>query len=93
MNKDLENKLHSLSDQDLEMVSGGAREGAYPSAYSVGQRVRVQLNTELGMMVFIGTITNIDFMGTYAYGLTLDAPAPNGETNIFCLESHILGLA
>ena len=93
MNKDLENKLHALNDQDLAAVAGGSRVGDYPSPYSVGQRIRVRLNTAQGEMVLIGKITDCDFMGTYAYGLVLDAPAPNGEINIFCFESHILGLA
>ena len=93
MNKDFENKLHAMSDQDLDAVTGGTGENDRPSPYSVGQRIRVQLKTELGEMVFIGTITDVQYIGTYAYGLALDAPAPNGETNIFCFESHILGLA
>ena len=93
MNKDFENKLHAMNDQDLTAVTGGTGENDRPSPYSVGQRIRVQLKTELGEMVFIGTITDVQYIGTYAYGLALDAPAPNGETNIFCFESHILGLA
>lgn len=93
MNKDFENKLHAMNDQDLDAVTGGTGENDRPSPYSVGQRIRVQLKTELGEMVFIGTITDVQYIGTYAYGLALDAPAPNGETNIFCFESHILGLA
>ena len=28
MNQDFENKLHSLNDQDLELVSGGSGDGA-----------------------------------------------------------------
>ena len=93
MNKDFESKLHALNDQDLAAVAGGTGETDRPSPYSVGQRVRVQLNTAEGEKVLIGTITDIDYIGTYAYGLALDAPAPNGEINIFCFESHILGLA
>ena len=93
MNKDFENKLHAMNDQDLDAVTGGTGENDRPSPYSVGQRIRVQLKTELGEMVFIGTITDVQYIGTYAYGLALVAPAPNGETNIFCFESHILGLA
>ena len=93
MNKDFENKLHAMSDQDLDAVTGGTGENDRPSPYSVGQRIRVQLKTELGEMVFIGRITDVQYIGTYAYGLALDAPAHNGETNIFCFESHILGLA
>ena len=93
MNKDFENKLHAMNDQDLAAVSGGTGNGVPASPYSVGQRVRVLLKTELGEMVLIGTITDTQYIGTYAYGLALDAPAPNGETNIFCFESHILGLA
>ena len=93
MNKDFENKLHAMNDQDLDAVTGGTGENDRPSPYSVGQRIRVQLKTELGEMVFIGRITDVQYIGTYAYGLALDAPAPNGETNIFCFESHILGLA
>ena len=95
MNKDFENKLHAMNDQDLAAVSGGSGDGVRPSPYSVGQRIRVLLNTALGEMVLIGTITECIRMGsgTYSYSLTLDAPAPNGEINIFCFESHILGLA
>ena len=93
MNKDFENKLHAMNDQDLDAVTGGTGENDRPSPYSVGQRIRVQLKTELGEMVFIGRITDVQYIGTYAYGLALDTPAPNGETNIFCFESHILGLA
>lgn len=93
MNKDFENKLHTMNDQDLTAVAGGTGETDRPSPYSVGQRVRVRLKTELGEMVLIGKITDITFIGTYTYSLTLDAPAPNGEINIFCFESHILGLA
>ena len=93
MNKDFENKLHAINDQDLAAVSGGSGEGIPESPYSVGQRIRVLLNTSEGKMVLIGTITDIDYIGTYTYSLTLDAPAPNGEINIFCFESHILGLA
>ena len=93
MNKDFENTLHAMNDQDLDAVTGGTGENERTSPYSVGQRIRVQLKTELGEMVFIGTITDVQYIGTYAYGLALDAPAPNGETNIFCFESHILGLA
>ena len=93
MNKDFENKLHAMNDQDLTAVAGGTRETDRPSPYSVGQRIRVLLKTELGEMVLIGRIDNVDYIGTYAYGLTLDAPAPNGEINIFCFESHVLGLA
>ena len=93
MNKDFENKLHAMNDQDLDAVTGGTGENERTSPYSVGQRIRVQLKTELGEMVFIGRITDVQYIGTYAYGLALDAPAPNGETNIFCFESHILGLA
>lgn len=95
MNKDFENKLHAMNDQDLASVAGGTGENDRPSPYSVGQRIRVQLNTELGKMIFIGTITDCSRTGsgTYAYGLALDAPAPNGEINIFCFENHVLGLA
>ena len=93
MNKDFENRLHAMNEQDLTAVSGGSRKGDYESPYSVGQRIRVLLKTELGEMVLIGRIDNVDYIGTYAYGLTLDAPAPNGEINIFCFESHVLGLA
>ena len=93
MNKDLENKLHAINDQDLAAVAGGSGEGIPESPYSVGQKIRVKLKTELGEMILIGTITDSQYIGTYAYGLHLDAPAPNGEINIFCFESHILGLA
>ena len=93
MNKDFENKLHAMNDQDLAAVSGGSGEGIPESPYSVGQRIRVLLNTSEGKMVLIGTITDIDIGTHIYYGLTLDAPAPNGEINIFCFESHILGLA
>ena len=93
MNKDFENKLHAMNDQDLAAVVGGSGEGIPESSYSVGQRIRVLLKTELGEMVLIGRIDNVDYIGTYAYGLTLDAPAPNGEINIFCFQSHVLGLA
>ena len=93
MTKDFENKLQAMNDQDLAAVSGGSGDGVRPSPYSVGQRIRVLLNTGEGKIVLIGTITDIQFIGTYTYSLTLDAPAPNGEINIFCFESHILGLA
>ena len=93
MNQDFENKLHAMNDQDLAAVSGGTGDGVPASPYSVGQKIRVKLKTELGVMVLIGRITDVQYIGTYAYGLALDAPAPNGETNIFCFESHILGLA
>ena len=93
MNKDFENKQHIMNDQDLAAVAGGTGESGRPSPYSVGQKIRVLLNTGEGKMVLIGTITDIQFIGTYTYSLTLDAPAPNGEINIFCFESHVLGLA
>ena len=88
-------KKNELNEQDLAAVAGGTGETDRPSPYSVGQRIRVQLNTELGKMILIGTITDCSRTGsgTYAYGLALDAPAPNGEINIFCFESHVLGLA
>ena len=92
MNKDFENKLHAMNDQDLAAVAGGSGEGIPESPYSVGQRIRVLLNTSEGKMVLIGTITAIDIR-MHTYDLTLDAPAPNGEINIFCFESHVLGLA
>ena len=92
MNKDFENKLHAINDQDLAAVSGGSGDGVRPSPYSFGQRIRVLLNTSEGKMVLIGTITAIDIR-MHTYDLTLDAPAPNGEINIFCFESHVLGLA
>ena len=95
MNKDFVNKLHAMSDQDLASVAGGTGETDRPSPYSVGQKIRVLLNTAEGKMVLIGTITDCSRTGsgTYAYGLALDAPAPNGEINIFCVENHVLGLA
>lgn len=93
MNKDFENKLQAMNDQDLDSVAGGTGGSDRPSPYSVGQKIRVKLKTELGEMVLIGTITDTQYIGTYAYGLHLDAPAPNGEINIFCFESHVLGLA
>lgn len=93
MNKDFENKLHAVNDQDLTAVAGGTGETDRPSPYSVGQKIRVLLNTSEVKTVLIGTITDISFIGRYVYDLTLDAPAPNGEINIFCFESQILGLA
>ena len=93
MNKDFENKLHAMNDQDLAAVSGGTGNGVPASPYSVGQKIRVKLKTELGEMILIGTITDTQYIGTYVYGLHLDAPAPNGEINVFCFESHVLGLA
>ena len=90
-----EQTLPAINDQDLAAVSGGSGDGVRPSPYSFGQRIRVLLNTALGEMVLIGTITECIRMGsgTYSYSLTLDAPAPNGEINIFCFEHHIQGLA
>ena len=93
MNKDFENKLQAMNDQDLDSVAGGTGGSDRPSPYSVGQKIRVKLKTELGEMVLIGTITDTQYIGRYVYDLTLDAPAPNGEINIFCFESHVLGLA
>ena len=93
MNKDFENKLHAMNDQDLASVSGGTGGNDRSSLYSVGQKIRVLLNTGEGKIVLIGTITDIQFIGTYTYSLTLDAPAPNGETDVFCFESSVLGLA
>ena len=92
MNKDFENKLPAMNDQDLVAVSGGTGGNDRSSLYSVGQRIRVLLNTGEGKIVLIGTITDIDIR-MHTYDLTLDAPAPNGETNVFCFESSVLGLA
>ena len=92
MNKDFENKLSAMNDQDLASVSGGTGGNDRSSLYSVGQRIRVLLNTGEGKIVLIGTITDIDIR-MHTYDLTLDAPAPNGETNVFCFESSVLGLA
>lgn len=92
MNKDFENKLQAMNDQDLASVSGGTGGNDHSSLYSVGQRIRVLLNTGEGKIVLIGTITAIDIR-MHTYDLTLDAPAPNGETNVFCFESSVLGLA
>ena len=95
MNKDFENKLQAMNDQDLDSVAGGTGGSDRPSPYSVGQRIRVLLSTGEGKIVLIGTITECIRMGsgTYSYSLTLDEPAPNGEINIFCFEYHIQGLA
>ena len=95
MNKDFESKLQAMNDQELTEVTGGTGENDRPSPYSVGQKIRVLLNTALGEMVLIGTITDCTRLGSgmYSYSLTLDAPAPNGEINIFCFEYHVLGLA
>ena len=67
MNKDFENKLHAMNDQDLAAVSGGTGNGVPASPYSVGQRIRVLLKTELGEMVLIGTITDTQYIGRYVY--------------------------
>ena len=88
-------KKNELNDLEMESVTGGTGDNSRPSPYSVGQRIRVLLNTALGETVLIGKITECFMMGsgTYCFTLLLDEPAPNGEISIFCFESHILGLA
>ena len=105
MNKNLENKLHSLNNQDLEMVSGGGPDSDfyenYP-VYAVGQRVRFQYFTdynftphggEEGYFVeSVGTICHVAY-DNFSYEVKLDAPAPSGEIWVATRGDWIFGLA
>ena len=100
MNKNI--KQAALSDQDLELVSGGNWDGAenYP-VYAVGQRVRFQYFTdynftphggEEGYLVeAVGTISSVVY-DNFTYNVKLDVPAPSGEIWVGTREDWIFGL-
>ena len=101
MNKDI--KQASLSDQDLELVSGGTGDYAaqFP-VYSVGQRVRFQYFTDYNFTPYadqegyfvesIGTISNVAW-DNFSYTIKLDVPAPSGEIWVATRGDWIFGLA
>ena len=100
MNKNI--KQAALSDQDLELVSGGNWDGAenYP-VYAVGQRVRFQYFTdynftphggEEGYLVeAVGTISSVVY-DNFTYNVKLDVPAPSGEIWVGTREDWIFGV-
>ena len=101
MNKDI--KQAALSDQDLELVSGGAWDGMenYP-VYSVGQRVRFQYFTDYNFTPYadqegyfvesVGTIHRVE-CDNFSYQIKLDVPAPSGEIWVATRGDWIFGLA
>ena len=105
MNKNLENKLHSLNNQDLEMVSGGGPDSDfyenYP-VYAVGQRVRFQYFTDYNFTPYadqegyfvesVGTVFRVE-CDNFSYTIKLDVPAPSGEIWVSTRGDWIFGLA
>ena len=101
MNKNI--KQAALSDQDLELVSGGA--GDYASrfpVYSVGQRVRFQYFTDYNFtphadqesyfVESVGTVHRVE-LDNFSYQIKLDVPAPSGEIWVATRGDWIFGLA
>ena len=93
----------AISDQDLELVSGGTWDGAenYP-VYSVGQRVRFQYFTDYNFtphadqegyfVESVGTIHRVA-CDNFSYDIKLDVPAPSGEIWVATRGDWIFGLA
>ena len=93
----------ALSDQDLELVSGGAGDflEQYP-VYSVGQRVRFQYFTDFNFtphggeegyfVESVGTISSVAH-DNFSYMVKLDVPAPSGERWVGTRGDWIFGLA
>ena len=96
-------KQAAVSDQNLELVSGGGPDfyEAYP-VYAVGQRVRFQYFTdynftprggEEGYFVeSVGTIHRGE-SANFSYTSRLDVPAPSGEIWVPTRGDWIFGLA
>ena len=102
MNKNIKQERAAISDQDLELVSGGGPD--FPMdcpVYSVGQRVRFQYFTdynftphggEEGYLVeAVGTISSVVY-DNFTYNVKLDVPAPSGEIWVGTREDWIFGL-
>lgn len=101
MNKNI--KHAALSDQDLELVSGGNWDGVenYP-VYAVGQRVRFQYFTDYNFTPYadqegyfvesVGTVQRVEW-DNFSYQIKLDVPAPSGEIWVATRGDWIFGLA
>ena len=96
-------KRPAVSDQDLELVSGGAWEVPedFP-VYSVGQRVRFQYFTDYNFTPYadqegyfvesVGTVFRVE-CDNFSYMIKLDTPAPSGELWVPTRGDWIFGLA
>ena len=96
-------KRSAVSDQDLELVSGGGPD-FYPEypVYAVGQRVRFQYFTDYNFTPYadqegyfvesIGTVSHIA-CDNFSYTIKLDVPAPSGEIWVSTRGDWIFGLA
>lgn len=100
---DKNNKQSAVSDQDLELVSGGGPDfyAEYP-VYAVGQRVRFQYFTDYNFTPYadqegyfvesVGTISHVA-SDNFSYDIKLDVPAPSGEIWVPTRGDWIFGLA
>ena len=103
MNKNSKQQQAVVSDQDLELVSGGAWEVPedFP-VYSVGQRVRFQYFTDYNFTPYadqegyfvesVGTVSRVE-CDNFSYMIKLDVPAPSGEIWVGTRGDWIFGLA
>ena len=96
-------KRSAVSDQDLELVSGGGPDFYLENpAYSVGQRVRFQYFTDYNFTPYadqegyfvesVGTVSRVEF-DNFSYTIKLDVPAPSGEIWVCTRGDWIFGLA
>ena len=103
MDKNIKQERSAISDQDLELVSGGAWEVPedFP-VYSVGQRVRFQYFTDYNFTPYadqegyfvesVGTVSRVEF-DNFSYMIKLDEIAPSGEIWVGTRGDWIFGLA
>ena len=96
-------KRPAVSDQDLELVSGGGPD-FYPEypVYAVGQRVRFQYFTDYNFtphadqegyfVESVGTVQRVEW-DNFSYQIKLDVPAPSGESWVATRGDWIFGLA
>ena len=103
MDKNIKQERTAVSDQDLELVAGGAWDfmEQYP-VYSVGQRVRFQYFTDYNFTPYadqegyfvesVGTISRVE-CDNFSYMVKLDVPAPSGEVWVPTRGDWIFGLA
>ena len=96
-------KRSAISDQDLELVSGGGPD-FYPEypVYAKGQRVRFQYFTDYNFTPYadqegyfvesVGTVFRVE-CDNFSYMIKLDTPAPSGELWVPTRGDWIFGLA
>ena len=103
MDKNSKQERSAISDQDLELVSGGGPDFWEESpVYSVGQRVRFQYFTDYNFTphggeegYFVQSVGTVSWVASdqFSYQIKLDVPAPSGEVWVGTRGDWIFGLA